>query len=243
VNKYDKTRRDKDLNGVDIGFFIVNKKVLDLMPATDFSFEEEILPFLAQKRQLAGCQTRHRYHFITTRETLKATEQYLQHKKIILLDRDGVINQKPAEHDYVKNWGEFTFLPGAVEALKLLTENGYDIFIITNQRGIARGMMEENALGEIHQSMIAELAQHGARIKQIYHCPHDIDDNCDCRKPKPGLLFKAAGDYDFDLTKALFIGDSEQDRLAGEAADCPTVILKHGQGLLTKVKSMLKSSK
>lgn len=243
VVRYDKERKDKDLNGVDIGFFIVNKKVLDLMPEHDFSFEEEILPLLAQKRQLAGYKTSHRYHFISTPESLKITEKYLQLKKFILLDRDGVINRKAAEGDYIKKWEEFAFLPGAIEALKLLTENGYDIYIVTNQRGIARGLMDENSLKSIHEKMTDALEKHGARIKQIYYCPHGNDDNCDCRKPRPGMLFQVASEHDFDLTKAIFFGDDERDKQAGDAADCPTIILEPGQDLLSTVKSLLKSGR
>ncbi|OGO30615.1 MAG: hypothetical protein A2Z29_11630 [Chloroflexi bacterium RBG_16_56_11] len=241
VVKYDKGRKDPKLNGVDIGFFIVNKKVLELMPDSDFSFEEEILPLLVKKRQLAGYQTRHRYHYITTLASLKSTEKYLQPKKIILLDRDGVINRKPAEGDYIKNWGEFSFLPGAIEALRLLTEKGYDIFVITNQRGVARGLMSINALESIHRKMKTELAKHGIDIKQIYYCPHGEDEGCDCRKPKPGMLFQAASEHDFNLTKAVFIGDDERDRQAGEAADCPTTILSPGEDLVSVVKALLKS--
>ena len=160
-------------------------------------------------------------------------------KKVILLDRDGVINRKPAEGDYVKRWEEFSFLPGAIEALKLLTENTYDVYIITNQRGIALGQMDENNLNSIHKQMTSELKKHGARIKQIYYCPHGNDDNCNCRKPKPGMLLQAASEHDFNLTKAIFVGDDLRDKQAGDAANCPTIILEPGKDLLDVVRSLL----
>jgi histidinol-phosphate phosphatase family protein len=241
VVKYDKSRKDENLNGVDIGFFIVSKKVLELMPNHDFSFEEEILPLLVDKRQLSGYRTEHRYYYISTPESLKLTENYLQPKKVVLLDRDGVINRKAPENDYIKNWGEFEFLPGAVEALKLLTQNGYDIYIITNQRGIARGMMSERGLDIIHGKLKAELEKHNARIKGIYYCPHGLDDGCDCRKPKPGLLFQAASEHNLNLTKAVFIGDGESDFQAGDAAGCKTILVEPEKDLLQIVNSLLKS--
>jgi len=238
--KYDKNRKDKDLNGVDIGFFLMSKKILELMPSHDFSFEEETLPVLINRRQLSGYQTDHRYYYISTPESLKLTEKYLQPKKVVLLDRDGVINRKPPEHDYVKSWSEFEFLPGAIEALKLLTQNGYDIYVITNQRGIARGMMDEHDLKVINEKLKEELEKHNARINRIYYCPHGLDDRCDCRKPKPGMLFQAARENDFDLTKAIFIGDDERDLQAGDAAGCETVLVKPRENLLDIVNSLLK---
>ncbi|MFC1952756.1 D-glycero-beta-D-manno-heptose 1,7-bisphosphate 7-phosphatase [Chloroflexota bacterium] len=241
VVRYDKSRKDKDLNGVDIGFFIINKQVLGLMPEADFSFEEEILPLLVEKRQLSGFRTEHRYYYISTLESLKVTENFLQTKKVILLDRDGVINQKRHKNDYIKNWSEFKFLPGAIDALVLLTQNGYDVYIITNQRGISRGLMNVENLEMIHQNMTAELKKNGAVVKGVYYCPHGLEDGCDCRKPKPGMLYQAASDKEFDLTKALFIGDSQSDLQAGDTAGCQTVLVEPGKNLLDIVTSLLQS--
>lgn len=240
VVRYDKQRQDKSLNGVDIGFFLMDRKVIELMPENDFSFEEEILPALAARQQLAGYLTEHRYYYISNPQSLKVTEKYLQPKKVALLDRDGVINRKAAEGDYIKNWSEFQFLPGAIEALKLLTKSGYDIYVVTNQRGVARGLMSESGLQVIHRKMTETLAQSGAAIKDIYYCPHGEDAACACRKPKPGMLFKAASDYEFDLTKAVFIGDDKRDAEAGAAADCPVIMVKPGKSLLDIAKSLVK---
>ena len=240
VLKYDKSRKSKDLNGVDIGFFIISKRVLGLMPNHNFSFEEEILPLLVDKRQLSGYQTEHRYYYISTLESLKQTERFLQPQKVVFLDRDGVINQKPPDDDYVKNWSEFNFLSGAIEALSLLTQKGYDIYVVTNQRGVARGMMREHDLKAIHDKLKEELEKHDAKIKQIYYCPHGRDNGCECRKPKPGLLFRAASEHNINLTKAIFIGDDECDLQAGNAAGCKTVLVTPEKNLLNIVDSMLR---
>jgi histidinol-phosphate phosphatase family protein len=239
VMKYDKTREDNNLNGVEIGFFIINKKVLEIMPYRNFSFEEEIPPQLIAKRQLCGYQTDHRYYSISTPERLKLIEKFLQPKKVIFLDRDGVINKKPPKADYVRNWSEFEFLPGAIEALKLLTQNGYNIYIITNQPGIARGMMSEHDLKVIHKKLEEELEEHDAKINQIYYCPHGWDDGCECRKPKPGMFFQAAREHNLDLTKTIFIGDDERDLQAGDAAGCKTILVTPENNLLQIVNSLL----
>ncbi len=239
VVRYDKSRKDKDLNGVDIGFFIIGKKVLELMPGHNFSFEEEILPLLAKRWQLSGYVTEHRYYYISTPESLKVMEKYLQPKKVVLLDRDGVINRKMPEGDYVKSWSEFEFLPGAAEALKILTGNGYDIYVVTNQRGISRGIMTGKDLDTINRNMTAELKTNGAKVDGIYVCPHGRGDDCECRKPKPGLLFQAASEHDFNLTKAVFIGDSQSDIQAGRAAGCKTILIEPGKDLLEIAKSLL----
>jgi len=240
---YDKSREEKNLSGVDIGFFIINKKVFELMPDTNFSFEKEILPKLIKEKQIACYLTDHRYYSIGNFERLPITEKFLKSKKVIFLDRDGVINKKPSKADYIKNWDEFEFLPGAMEALKLLTQNGYEIYIISNQAGIARGMMTKDDLKEIHEKMKKELENHGAKISGIYYCPHGWDEGCECRKPKPGMFFQAAREHHIDLTKTIFIGDDERDLQAGNAAGCKTILVTHNKSFLEIVKDLVKFDK
>ena len=229
---YDKSRQEENLSGVDIGFFIINKKVLELMPDTNFSFEKEILSELIKKNQLAGYLTDHRYYSIGKIERLPITEKFLQPKKVIFLDRDGVINKKAPKADYVKNWDEFEFLPGSIEAISLLTKSGYDIYIISNQAGIARGIMTENDLKKIHQNMTDEIEKKEGKILGIYYCPHGWDERCECRKPKPGMFFQAAREHYIDLTKAIFIGDDERDVEAGESAGVKTILVSPKKSLL-----------
>ena len=145
--------------------------------------------------------------------------------KAVFLDRDGVINQKAPEHDYIKSWAEFHFLPGVKEAIRRIREEGFLVIVVTNQRGIARGLMTEKDLQEIHQRMCEELQQHGAHIDDIFCCPHDIKDNCACRKPKPGMLIQAQKKWDIDFAQSYIIGDSNSDIEAGQHVGC--------RGLLT----------
>lgn len=242
VEVYDKARQIPGLNGVDIGFFILNKKVLNLFPGKNFSFEKVVLPRLISEKQLAGFLTYHKYYGLSNLERIPVIKDFFKPKKVILLDRDGVINKKPPKTQYVKNWEEFEFLPGAIDALKLLTKKKYEIFIISNQSGIGRGVMTKEDLRKIHGKFLEVCKKETINIKGIYYCPHDWDDRCFCRKPKPGMLFKAAADHSFDLTKAIFIGDDERDEQAGEAADCKTILLQHGQSLLETVKHLISTS-
>jgi D-glycero-D-manno-heptose 1,7-bisphosphate phosphatase len=131
----------------------------------------------------------------------------------VFLDRDGTINVKAPEGDYVKSWDEFEFLPGAAEAVRALREPGRRVVIVTNQRGIALGRMSEDDLADIHTRMLEVTGP----VDAIYHCPHD-DGECDCRKPLPGMLERAAAEVPgVDLSRSVMIGDSESDMQAGRA--------------------------
>jgi D-glycero-D-manno-heptose 1,7-bisphosphate phosphatase len=150
--------------------------------------------------------------------------------KAVFLDRDGVINRK-LENDYVKSWDEFQFLPGVMEAIKAINEKGYLVIVVTNQRGIAKGLMTEKDLEEIHRRMIEELKKHvedpvrgSARIDDIFYCPHDNSDNCSCRKPKPGMLLQAQKKWDIDFAQSYIIGDSNSDLEAGQQVGCRGIL-------------------
>ena len=161
-------------------------------------------------------------------------------QKVILLDRDGVINKKPPKADYVKSWKEFVFLPHAIPALKLLSNNGYKIIIVTNQAGIARKMMTKADLENIHSNLVKSCKLEKINIAGIYFCPHGWDDGCDCRKPKPRMLLKAAVDHDYDIKKAIFIGDDMRDKQTGRNAGCKTILMKSNGNLLNTVKLIIK---
>lgn len=238
VAKYDKSRQGKKLNGVEIGFFIINKKVLDLLPKNNLQFETTVLPKLILKRRLGGFLTDQKYYSISDLNRVQITAKFLTPKKVVFLDRDGVINKRPPKADYVKSWEEFEFLPGSVEAIKLLTKNNYEIFIISNQSGIARGAMTKKDLDLIHNKMTDELKKNRGIIAGTYVCPHGWDEGCDCRKPQAGLLYQASNEHFIDLTKAIFIGDDERDLEAGEKVGCKTFLVNKRKNLLQIVNSL-----
>lgn len=141
----------------------------------------------------------------------------------IFLDRDGVINRKAPEGQYIPTWREFRFLPGTFEPVANLSRAGFKIIIITNQRGVALGKVRLEDLEEIHLRIKAILAEHGADLTDIYFCPHDISDDCLCRKPRPGMLLQAAKEHRLNLSACWMIGDAESDITAGKNAGCKTV--------------------
>ena len=143
----------------------------------------------------------------------------------VFLDRDGVINRKQPEDDYVKRWEEFEFLPGAIEALRLLARAGCRTVVVTYQRGIALGRMTAEAVDDIHARMRHALAEAGARIEAVYYCPHD-NGSCDCRKPGTGLFLRATRELPgVDFSRAIVIGDSVKDMQAGARLGCRTVLI------------------
>jgi D-glycero-D-manno-heptose 1,7-bisphosphate phosphatase len=144
-------------------------------------------------------------------------------EKVIFLDRDGVINRDSP--DYIKNWEEFEFLPGSLEALRLLTENGYHLIVITNQSIINRGWVPQAVLDHTHRHMRAAVAAAGGQICDIFFCPHRPDENCACRKPKPGLIEQACARHDIDPAASIMIGDSATDILCGRNAGCGATLL------------------
>jgi len=144
-------------------------------------------------------------------------------KRAVFLDRDGVINRKAAEGQYVTRWEDFHFLPGVAEAISLLDRAGWSVIVISNQRCVAKGLLTIAELETIHQKMFEELARSGAKLGGIYYCPHDKEPPCSCRKPSPGLLLTAAREHQIDLTSSWMVGDSESDIEAAKRAGCGTV--------------------
>ena len=137
----------------------------------------------------------------------------------LFLDRDGVINRKAPEGDYVRSWADFEFLPGVVEALVELRRAGAELIVVTNQRGVARRMVGSDDLQELHRRMSARLAIAGAPLSGIYVCPHERD-SCDCRKPRLGLFIEARRDLPWiDFRRSHLVGDSLSDLEAGWQLD------------------------
>jgi D-glycero-D-manno-heptose 1,7-bisphosphate phosphatase len=239
VMAYDKARTRPGLKGVEISYALIQKAILELLPEDNILFEEVVYPRLAMHRQLLAYPTDHRYYSIGSPERLPLTEAFLARQPVVLLDRDGVLNKKPPRAHYVRRWDEFEWLPGAKQALALLRQAHYRVIVISNQAGIARGAMTEADLHHIHERMRAEVADVGGQIDRFYYCPHDWDAGCECRKPKPGLLFQAQRDFSIDLSRTLFIGDDERDAQAAEMAGCASVLLSDDVSLLDIARKLI----
>jgi D-glycero-D-manno-heptose 1,7-bisphosphate phosphatase len=149
-------------------------------------------------------------------------------KPAALIDRDGTINVQPPEHQYVSRVEDFELLPGAIEGMAHLADCGYTLAVVSNQRGVARGMIPDGTLEQIEEVIQEALEAHDARVAGFYYCPHLDEDGCDCRKPKPGLLLQAAEELDLDLGASWMIGDATKDVEAGRAAGTKTGYLGAG---------------
>jgi D-glycero-D-manno-heptose 1,7-bisphosphate phosphatase len=141
----------------------------------------------------------------------------------IFLDRDGVINERIVG-GYVRRWEEFHFIDGAEQALRQIRRLGVPILVISNQAGVGKGLASRHSLEEITTRFVQALARAGARIDAAYYCPHVNQDNCPCRKPRPGLLLQAARDWRLDLSRSVMVGDSLRDLEAAYAAGCRAVL-------------------
>lgn len=154
--------------------------------------------------------------------------------RAIFLDRDGTIN---VEKNFLHKIEDFEFIPGAPEAIKRLKDAGFLVIVVSNQSGIARGYFDEAAVRELHQHIQEELATIGTSIDAFYFCPHHPEKGlgdyrviCECRKGEPGMLLKAAKEYDIDLEKSYMVGDKMADIDAGKRAGCHPVLVLTGYG-------------
>lgn len=157
--------------------------------------------------------------------------------KLIILDRDGVVNFD--SDDYIKSPDEWQPIPGSLEAIARLNQAGYHVVVCTNQSGVARGYFNIVTLNEIHQKMHRSAKMAGAEIDAVFFCPHAADDNCDCRKPKPGMLRDIAERFEVNLKGVPVVGDSLRDLQAGYACGCTPYLVLTGKGEKTREKGGL----
>ena len=151
--------------------------------------------------------------------------------KLVILDRDGVINYDSDQ--YIKSPEEWRVIPGSLEAIARLSQWGYRVIVATNQSGVGQGLFEMDTLNLIHEKMMRAVAQVGGRIDAVFFCPHTNADNCDCRKPKPGLLQEIAARYATDLAGVPVIGDSLRDLQAAQAVGAHPILVLTGKGQQT----------
>lgn len=154
--------------------------------------------------------------------------------KAVFLDRDGVINKYPGHFEYVKSWKEFHFLPGIKPALKKLNSDGFELFVVSNQAGVAKGIYPLKNLQQITKNMLKDLSKTGVNISGVYYCTHCAEDNCSCRKPKTGLVDNVVANLkkegkDLKLAESYFIGDSLIDMETAKAAGLKAILVFSGK--------------
>lgn len=147
--------------------------------------------------------------------------------KAVFLDRDGVINAD--RDDYVKNTGELVVYPFAPAAIRALNDAGWLVVVVSNQQGHAKGIISEADLSAMESEIARQVEEAGGRIASFHYCKHLATDNCDCRKPQPGLILQAARQHRIDLKGSVMVGDTERDIIAGKAAGCRTILVLTGK--------------
>lgn len=232
---YDETRNGIGFDFVEVGYMIVQrdavlKELNQLSNFPDFSFSE-VLKKLAQLQRLSGLVVHDAYHSISDPDRLNLMSEYLRPKKILLIDRDGTINNKAANGEYITKWEEFSWIPETRRAMEKLSKKGFKFIIITNQAGISRQKIASVELENIHKKMIDELNAIGIEVLKVYMCPDHWNDNSFMRKPAPGMFFQAAKDFNLRLDHCLYVGDDERDCLAATNAGCGMVYITNQESL------------
>jgi D-glycero-D-manno-heptose 1,7-bisphosphate phosphatase len=238
VSIYDKTCSHPALNGVEISYAILKREVVDMLGDDNGLFETSVYQPLAEQGRLAGFISDHRYYSVGSHRRLPLTEQFFRRVPTVILDRDGVLNRKPPRACYVRSAAELQWLPDALPALRRLREHGYRVIVVSNQAGVGRGAMTRGDLDGVHQRMSEEARSAGGSIEAFYVCPHDWDEGCECRKPKPGMLFNAQRDFQLDLSRTYFLGDDERDEAAARAAGCRFMPVSSERPLMDCVKAL-----
>lgn len=238
-------RPDYYKNRVNAGLHVISPKVLDIEVDTPkIDLDRQILKPLVQSGKVfvydspeyvKDMGTPERYYLVQQnfRDGVVSAKNLKNKQKAIFLDRDGTINKYVG---FLKNEKYFELIPGVSSAVKSFNDNGYLVIVITNQPVIARGEVTIEELNNIHNKMETLLGKDGAYVDAIYYCPHhphkgyegeitELKIECECRKPKPGLILKAAKDFNIDIASSWMIGDSENDILAGKNAGCKTALI------------------
>ena len=152
--------------------------------------------------------------------------------KLVILDRDGVINFDSAQ--FIKSPAEWKPIPGSLEAIARLNQSGYRVVVATNQSGVGRDLFDMDTLNQIHAKMHKAVVAAGGQIDAVFYCPHAADSKCDCRKPKPGMFKRISETLNIDLKGVPTVGDSLRDLQAGAAVGCQPLLVRTGKGTKTE---------
>lgn len=152
-------------------------------------------------------------------------------RPFVLLDRDGTIVESKVGEDYLSDPDDLMLIDHAAIGLRRLVDLDFHLIVVTNQSAIGRGLFSEAELGQIHHRMTDILAAQGVRLEAIYHCPHLPDDGCHCRKPRPGMVEQAAGQFGFNPVASFLVGDNACDIALGRAVGATTILVRTGHGV------------
>jgi len=210
---------------VEVGFWLVERDYLVRMLQRTAGSLPEALAAAADEGVVAADFLPYPYHSIGDATRLETTRRTLEPRKVMLIDRDGLINERPPQACYIESVADVRFIETNVAALAALGTEGFTFIIITNQAGIGRGVVPAESVKSVNDFLVAHLAEAGVVVIDIYLCPHQWDAGCSCRKPKPGMLTRAAREHELYLPATVFVGDDERDVEAGNAAGTQTLLI------------------
>jgi D-glycero-D-manno-heptose 1,7-bisphosphate phosphatase len=215
-----KEKRPCDSGLINGGVYLINREIIEIIPINSkFSFEKDFLETEVSRLKFgAFISDKYFIDIGIPEDYVKAQGDFAaKRNKALFLDRDGVINN---EKNYVSRIEDFEFIDGIFGFCEYFRQKGYLIFVITNQAGIARGFYSAEDFTVLSDWMVSRFEQRNILISKVYYCPHhpDITGPCDCRKPNPGMILKAAREFDLNLSESILVGDYESDLKAGENA-------------------------
>ena len=220
-SKYDAGKRKPENKYVELGNIrIQSDKFMDILQET------QDLPLTLQRFSLEqDCATVEITAGLWSVSTLDRYLKLINNRRIVLLDRDGVLLEKMPRREYVKKFEDYRPMSENWNGLRILGESGVDFVIATNQPGVATGEVSETFLLRLHQRMVSEMLNTGINVLAVYVCKHHWNDNCVCRKPEPGMLLNAISDFGIDKDQTLYIGDDDRDLLAAKAANIEGLLI------------------
>ena len=230
IKSYSPKKDKPNLNYVELGYMIVDKKKIfsDFFktPAENSFNLTSILEFYSKKRKLGNLIIDNTYYSISDPKRLNLTANFLKRKKILLIDRDGIINEKAKKARYIERWKDFKFINDNIKALIYLSKKGFKFVVITNQAGVSQKILSKNQLYYIHQKMKNELIQKNVELVKIYYSPDHYNDHLSkTRKPAPGMFFLASKDLKLNLDNCLYVGDDIRDCKASYNAGFNSVFI------------------
>ncbi len=224
--------RSEESDHVEIGYMLIERDpvfdiltLLDNAPDVDFA---DVLVALSDRQSLGAAQVSGGYQSISDPVRLELSRKFMSPDRLLLVDRDGTINEKPPRGEYVACWEDFKLIESTVDAMSQLAEKGFQFAVITNQAGVTRGLVDPAELDRIHAGMVATLAERGITIVGVFVSPHHWDEESFDRKPNPGLFFKASKELGFRLDRVAYVGDDLRDCQAAANAGCGMVYINPG---------------
>lgn len=210
---------------VELGFALIRRDALLQELARTGRDLPDALQALSTRGRVSADEIHGPYLSISDVHRLEAAETLLRQQRVVLLDRDGVLNERPPRGTYIMSPEQLKLIPRNVQALGALAESGATFIVISNQAGVARGVMTLSQVDEVNSALSERLREAGVELARIYTCPHGWDDGCACRKPRPGMLQTAADEFGIFLPRAIFVGDDIRDVEAGDAASTQTLFI------------------